>query len=1041
MDWAIGILVGKKMGLEMTTKNKLPGRAVRAALLTGVAATIITGTNAFAQNTPAAGAPTLQLEEIVVTGSRIRRPNIDSAVPVTTVSAETFQSTGSVSIGDVLNELPALRSTYSTGNSTRFIGTAGLNLLDLRGLGTSRTLVLQNGRRHVGASEGTNDVDTNMIPTDLIERVDVVTGGTSAIYGSDAIAGVVNFVLKEDFEGSIVRTQYGLSDKGDAQSYFVSATTGGNFDEGRGNVAVSVEYADQSELLFPDRDWARNRRVWVIAEPTAGEPGGTDGIPDRVFIKDARSLLISEGGTYVPSCTAALTGTARDLRCLPGGNVARVYRFRPDGTLTEANYGTTDFRPNANTTNGGDGSSLRRYGQLQPGIERLAINTVGKYEISPAFVPFFEAKYVRNHVIQESSPSFAQNSLFIPLDNPFLSTQARTLLNQMIPGTSASRTFSLNRNNLDLGSRNEEITRETYRAVVGTKGEFNDDWTYEVSLNYGDYKKKQLSGGNLVEQRFAFATDAVRDSTGKIVCRVTVDPTARQAILPSLEKYLAADVAGCVPLNLFGEGVASADAIRYVTTTSRADGKQSQLVASGFVSGDSSDLFELPAGPVGFAVGAEYRRQTSYEEYDELVRDEGTFLNAIPIFDPPAFEVKEAYGEVNVPLLKDTPFFEELTAMAAARVADYKGATGTVYAWNAGGVWSPHDWVRFRGNYSVAVRAPDQSELYSAQTQNFATINDPCDVNFISSGNPNRITNCAAAGIPTGFINSLARQQTAEILSGGNPLLTEEKSKSTTLGFVLTPTDLVEGLSLTVDYFKINVDNVIASVSAQQIVNLCYDSASLDNAFCALLQRQPAGSRDPRSGESNAFFFVPKGILQSSLNFARRTSKGIDAEVNYNTDIGDIGTLDLRAITTYVKERNNYPNVQDPAFIDQILLELGDPKWAANFSADFKTGNWKFGYEGRYIGKMAISPAIEAIRSVQGRPPENADYATAEFYPDVIYHDIRVGYDFTEELNVYAGVDNLTDKIPPYDGTGVGAGSSIYDNKGRFFYAGATYKF
>lgn len=1025
----------------MTIGQKLSGRALRAALLTGVAATVVSGNVAFAQTAPAPAGSTLQIEEIVVTGSRIRRPNIDSAVPVTTVSAEKFQSTGNVSIGDVLNELPALRSTFSTGNSTRFIGTAGLNILDLRGLGTSRTLVLQNGRRHIGAVEGTNEVDTNMIPTDLIERVDVVTGGTSAIYGSDAIAGVVNFVLKDDFEGSVVRAQYGMSDKGDANSYFVSATTGGNFDEGRGNVALAVEYADQNELKMTDRSWSRKRRAWVISEPTAGEPGGTDGIPDRSFVLDAHSLLISEGGTYAPSCTAALTGTARELRCKPGGNIARVYRFRPDGTLTEADYGTTDFRPNANTSNGGDGSTLRRYGQLQPGIERLAVNTIGKYEVSPAFVPFFEAKYVRTDVLQESSPSFDQGTLIVGLDNPFLSTQARTLLNQIIPGTSPTRTFSVNRNNLDLGSRAEEITRETYRAVVGAKGEFNDDWSYEFSLNYGDYKKKQLSGGNRVEQRFAFATDAVRDSTGKIVCRVTVDPSAREALAPALEKYLAADVAGCVPLNPFGEGAPSKEAIDYVMTTSRADGKQSQFVASGFISGDSSDLFELPAGPIGFAAGAEYRRQTSYEEYDQLVRDEGTFLNAIPVFDPPAFEVKEAYAEVNVPLLKDMPFFEELTAQGAFRVADYKGATGTVYAWNAGGVWSPHDWVRFRGNYSVAVRAPDQSELYSAQSQNFATINDPCDVNFISSGNPNRIANCAAAGIPTGFINALARQQTAEILSGGNPLLTEEKSKSTTLGFVLTPSDVIDGLSITVDYFKIDVDNVIASVSAQQIVNLCYDSASLDNAFCALIQRRPSGSTDPRTGESNAFFFVPQGILQSSLNFARRTSKGIDTEVNYTTDIGDLGSLDLRGIATYIKERNNYPNVQDPKFVDQILMELGDPKWAAQFSADFKTGKWKFGYEMSYIGKMAISPAIEAIRSVQGRPPENADYATAEFYPDVFYHDIRVAYDVTEELNLYAGVDNLTDKIPPYDGTGVGAGSSIYDNKGRFIYAGGTYKF
>lgn len=1024
----------------MTIQHSASDRALRAFLLSGAAAMLLTGAPASAQTAPTSSSQSIGIEEIVVTGSRIRRPNVESAVPVTSVGGEDLQATGTVSIGDVLNDLPALRSTYGSSNSTRFIGTAGLNLLDLRGLGISRTLVLQNGRRHVGASEGSNTVDTNMIPTDLIERVDVVTGGTSAIYGSDAIAGVVNFVLKDNFEGTVIRSQYGLTGHGDAQSYFVSATTGGNFDEGRGNVAMAVEYADQNELMMSDRSWTRQRGLFVINEPTSGEPGGTDGIPDRIFVKDTRSILLSEGGSYVASCSAALTGAAREARCKPGGNIARIFRFQPDGTLKEADYGTTDFRPYANNSAGGDGTSLRRYGQLQPGIERLAVNTLGHYEVSPAFVPFFEAKYVRNDVKQQSSPNFSQGDLILHLDNPYLSSQARTLLNATIPGTSASRTFSLNRNNLDMGSRDETTTRETYRAVVGAKGEFNDDWTYELSMNYGAFRSKMQSGGNRIEQRYQFATDAVRDSTGKIVCRVTADPSAREAIDPSLEKYLAEDVAKCVPMNVFGEGAMSKEALDYVMTTTGYTGRQNQLVAGGFVSGDSSDLFELPGGPIGFAVGAEYRRQTSYYAFDELVRDGATFLNAIPEFDPPSFEVKEAYAETNIPLVKDLPFFEELSAQGAIRVADYKGETGTVLAWNAGGTWSPHSWIRFRGNYSVAVRAPDQGELYESQTQNFASINDPCDVNYISSGNANRAKNCAAAGIPTGFINELARAQTAEILSGGNPLLTEEKSKSKTLGFVLTPDDIVSGLSLTVDYFDIRVNNVIASVSAQQIVNLCYDSASLDNAFCALIKRQPAGSINPRTGESNAFFFVPGGILQSSLNYAKRISRGVDFELNYNTDIGDIGSLETRAIATYVRQRDNFPNVQDPKFKDQILLELGDPKWSANFSAKFKTEGWTFSYEMNYIGRMANS-TIEAIRSVQGRPPENPDYATELWYPNVFYHDIRVGYDVTDALNVYAGIDNLTDRDPPFAVTGTGEGSGMYQNKGRFFYGGLKYSF
>lgn len=1009
--------------------------------MAGAAAVALLGlpTMATAQQTPDAVQATT-IDEIVVTGSRIRRPNVVSAVPVTSVGADTFAETAVVSIGDVLNDLPAIRPTYTSGNSTRFIGTAGLNLLDLRGLGSSRTLVLQNGRRHIGALEGANEVDTNMIPTDLIERVDVVTGGSSAIYGSDAIAGVVNFVLKDNFEGAKIRAQYGSPEDRGGDSYFVSTTVGSNFDNDRGNIALAVENAKQSQILMTDRDWAATRQLFVISEPPAGEPGGSDGIPDRTFVRDTRSILLSEGGSVIASCPASLTGAAREARCKPGGNIARIFRFQPDGTLREADYGRVDFRPNANNSDGGDGTSLRRYGQLQPEIRRLSVNALGHYDVAPAFTPFFEAKYVRNQVTQESSPSFDQGTLIVGLDNPYLTDQARSLLSNIIPGTSPSRTFSVNRNNIDLGSRNEEITRETYRGVLGVRGDFNDDWNYEFSLNYGHQEKQLFSGGNRVEQRYAFATDAVRDAAGRIVCRVTVDPSARVALAPQLEKYLADDVANCVPLNPFGEGAPSQAARDYVSTTSLATGKQSQFVAGGFIAGDSSDLFELPAGPVGFAVGGEYRRQTAYEAYDELVRDEGTFLNAIPIFDPPSFEVKEVYGEVNVPLLKDLPFAQELTAQGAIRYSDYKGSTGTTLAWNAGATWSPFDMIRFRGNYSVAVRAPDQADLYSPATQNFASINDPCDVNYISSGTATRASNCAAAGIPTGFVNQLARLQTTEIRSGGNPGLFEEESQAKTVGFVFTP-DFVPGFALAVDYFDINVDDVIASVTAQQIVNLCYDSASLDNAFCPLIQRQAAGSTDPRTGESNAFFFVPGGILQSSLNYARRTSRGIDVDASYNTEIGDLGSLDLQAITTYVLKRDNYPNILDPSFRDQILLELGDPKWSAQVKAKFRTGGFTVGYEMQYISKMAVAPNIEAIRSVQGRPPQDADYAEFRWYPRVFYHDVRVAYDVSEQLNLYAGIDNLTDKDPPFGLTGTGAGSGIYQNRGRFFYGGVVFTY
>jgi outer membrane receptor protein involved in Fe transport len=1000
----------------------------RHILFSGAAALACAlATASTAQTTaPAPEQDAATVEQVVVTGSRIRTPNLQSNVPVTSISAAQVQNTGIVSVGDILNELPSIRSTFSSSNSTRFIGTAGLNFLDLRGLGTARTLVLVNGRRHVSSSEGSNEVDTNTIPTDLIDRIDVVTGGNSAIYGSDAIGGVVNFVLKRNFEGLQLRAQDGISSRGDGNAWFVSGTAGKNFADNRGNVALSVEYAKQEDIYYGDRRQFRERGGFVIVDSDpAGSANGSDGIPDRIFVSDIHSLLLSEGGTFQPSCTAG-----NPLTCRPDGR-ARLFRFQQDGTLREADYGQ-DFRPLANSSAGGDGSTLRRYGQLQPQTQRLAVNLIGHFDVNRAFRPYVEAKYVRNKVFQQSSPSFDQPLLLnsgdqISLDNPFLSAETRAFIAARLPA--GATTFRLNRNNLDLGVREESIRRETYRAVLGAEGDIGDAWRYDVSATYGEFKKRTLSRNNRVEQRYAYALDAVRSPTGQIVCRVTVDPTARVPYADSLASYVAGDVAACVPLNPFGEGAPSEAAKAYVNTTSRADGKQTQAVLSGSISGDTSPWFSLPAGPIGLAAGAEYRRETAREEYDALVRAGGTFLNAIPIFDPPAFSVKEAFAEIRVPVLADLSWAKELSVNGAVRGADYSGATGKVLAYNAGLIYAPIRDVRFRANYSKSVRAPLLAELYSAPSQNFASVSDPCDVANIGSGTATRAANCAAAGVPVGFINDEARAATTEITSAGNPNLGEETAKSWTIGAVLQPR-FVSGLTISVDYYDIKLANVISSVAPQQVLNNCYDAATLDNAFCALFQRDPTTK-----------FFVPGSLQDTSLNFAKRRARGVDSDINYRFDLPqDSGTVNLRGTVTYVVQRDNYPFIDDPNRPDQILYELGDPRWAFNISAQWRKDKLTVGYQGRYIGKMSVD-VIENIKSVGGRPPQNADYATISYYPDVMYHDLTAEYAISHNYTVYGGMENVFDRQPPYRLTGSGEGSGIYDNRGRYMYLGVKANF
>lgn len=783
---------------------------------------------------------------------------------------------------------------------------------------------------------------------------------------------------------------------------------------------------------------------WSEADPP-GSPNGAAGGPDRIFVPNIRSTTYSLGGQITATGCTAATFASRPTRCLPNGN-PRILRFQPDGTLAEADYGFRDFRPLASSTSGGDGASFRDYGQLDPAIERWSINALGHWDLRSWFKPYFEAKYVRVKSFTESSPTFQAGGggidAFVStptgggfgIDNPYLTAAQRAQILTIRPGTT---NFFLGRDNPDLGVRNERDTRETYRGVLGVTGDLPAGFTYDVSANYGEYKDKQLLGNNAQYQRFAFATDAVLDTKGNIVCRVTADPTAREAVDPSLQSFLAADVAACVPINLFGAGKVSQAARDYIDTTTQAEGYQRQFVANGFVSGDTHSFFNLPAGPIGLSLGGEYRKESAYLKYDDYSQSGATFLNSIATFSPPDIDVKEAFAEVRVPILKDLPFAQEVTLTGAARAADYSGATGTVVAWNAGGTWTPIRDIRFRFNYSESVRAPNQSDLYSAATQNFYSITDPCDAANIGAGTATRATNCLAAGVPVGFINASARAATQQGVQSGNPNLTAESSRSYTIGAVMQPR-FVQGLSITADYYDITIDNVIASVTPQIAIDNCYDAASLNNPFCTLFKR----------GANSEF--IQGSLLDSSANFASRRARGIDLEVNYRRNLsdigfgrlglGDLGRINLRGQATYVLQRDNFEFPDDPTRPNQQLLELGDPEWAFNFNADWTYKQLTIGYQLRYIGHQVINLA-EDLFTVGGRPPQNADYAVSQFYPEVYYHAIRATFEINKRYSLYGGVENLADQQPPFGLTGIGGGSGIYENKGRFFYFGGTAKF
>ncbi len=1058
---------------------------------------IESGTNAE----PAAG------ETITVTGSRIRRPNLESAVPITSIGGEEFFETAKISIGDVLNELPQLRNTFSQANSTRFLGTRGLNLLDLRGLGTQRTLVLVNGRRHVAADVLNNATspDTNTFPTDLIERVDVITGGGSAIYGSDALAGTVNFILKDNYEGLQIRGQAGISKYGDAGSRYVSVLAGKNFGGDRGNVAINLEYATQDDFYASGRPQRQSDNFLVIDTDPAGTPNGADGNPDRAFFRDIRSATISVGGlvNFRQPLPPAGTNSQCGRDGLPANTAANQFSctllFDQNGNLATQTGSRVGIGPNGNFI-GGNGYSGRenRLIVLSPNLERWSANLIGHFEISPAIVPFIEAKYVRADAQgSQSGPFFSQGQTLgdaicfddfndrsylgnqngtiscangntftnregIRLDNPFLNPAARAAIRAQLtnsvtgginPNTGAAmnvaaRTtalaqiangtyrFNLRKNFVELGIRDEKFRRETYRAVVGVKGDFWDDWNYELSVNYGEHRERNEIKGNINVQRFLFALDsAINPNTNQIVCRSQIDPRFAVNYVTGVSDAISqADVAACVPLNPFGDG-ASSQAVRdYLTVDSLATGKITQLVAGGFVAGNLSSFFELPGGPIAFSLGGEYRRETLRYDLDDLTQAGYAFYNAIPSFTSPSFEVKEAFAEVSIPILKDMPLFQELTVTGSGRVSDYKGATGTVYTYGAEATWRPIEDIRFRGSYNRAVRAPNLSELFSTQGQNFAPgFSDPCSANFIGTGSTTRAANCAAVGAPAGY--NYIYSSSLDFVTGGNPNLQEESSDNYTAGVVLTPR-FIPGLSVSVDYWDITVNRVISTVAAQTVVNQCYDSPTLQNPFCDQFQRAGAGGGP--AGEE-PFRIIEGSLFSGAVNFAKLERRGIDIEGAYRKKFG-WGNASLRGTYTHILRNRNFLNPTNPDFANSLMRELADPQDEVNVNASVKAGKYTLGYQVRYIGKQYLN-TYEDYNSINGNPPQNADYADIIYYPAVFYHDARFSIDVTERFNFYMGIDNILNRMPPFGLTGVGGGSGIFDNRGRNFYAGVIAKF
>ncbi|PXV59147.1 TonB-dependent Receptor Plug Domain [Dyella jiangningensis] len=952
------------------------------ACLAALAAPAMADDNAAAADAKKAA----NLETVTVTGSRISNPNVISPTPISTLTAADIKATGAVNIGDVLTTLPQLATTFTMGNSNRFIGTAGESFQDLRNLGTSRTLVLVNGRRFVGASAGDTAVDVNLIPADWVERVEIITGGASAVYGADAVTGVVNFILKKNYQGANLHAQLGTSEHGNFNKGLVSLTGGMNFADNRGNIAGSVEHSEQDDLMFGDR--FGHKAYASILTP--------NGPYDATLYPNGGGYTNYAGGTFS-------TGSSTDI--------SKRYVFNPDGSVRHQNfYGPYD---NTGRCSDCDRTDVNQVLQLQPKYKRTTLSGVASFDITPEQHLYAEGTYSHVDVTKSGQPAFGSGSsaYVITRDNAYIDPTLAAVMD-----ANKLKSIKVSRFDLDAGLRGEDTKRNTARGVIGANGVITGDWEYDASLVYGWSDETRHNLNNRINDRFYASIDAVKDAKGNIVCRSTLNPNS---VNPNAHGVLdpIALGGGCVPTSIFGAGAINPAAAQWFNTTTTTTSRLTQFVGGGTIT--NNNLFQMPfeAGAASLVGGVEFRRESSRQITDPLDVAGLTFLNAIPPSSG-AYNVKEGYIETAMPLLSNRPFAQNLTFDAAARFSDYS-TIGHTKTWRWGLDWAIDGNVRLRGTVSSAVRAPNIGELFGGQSQNYFTITDPCSAKQIKNGpDPSvRAANCAALGIPAGWTSS--NTATISGISGSNPDLKPEQGRTWTGGIVLTP-EFLPGFGVTADYWNIKLTDAISAPSGTDIANHCVDSTTgINNIYCANAQRGP-------DHELNFINSINQNI--SSLS-----TSGVDIGAYYSHEVGP-GKLGLNLDVTKVIAYTEHPFQDDPSNTVQDNGTLGFPKWKGVLRTTYTMNNWLFNWTTRYFSSMLrVSNESYESNPYQMTPIK----AGAGFF-----NDVRASYTFGKSgWQAYAGITNVFDRDPPVNIFGNSLGGGLYDTIGRAYYAGFNYNF
>jgi iron complex outermembrane receptor protein len=928
-------------------------------------------------------------EDVVVTGSRIARPEFAAPNPITSFDAAAIQQSGNTNVTTFLQRVPALTgsldSTQTAGGDAVYrnpFGAAGLNELNLRNLGVDRTLVLVNGRRHVAGASNSAAVDINSIPTDLIERVDVLTGGASAVYGADGVSGVVNFILKRDFEGVSARAQMGISQYGDAGNRFVSIAAGHNFADGRANLSLAYEYSAEDRLENDARKrLQQSRRRYLI--PNDADANDDPNVPDNILVGDLRYPNESFNG-------------AVDV---DGDGIPD---FDGDGRVWDP--GT----PAAYYTTGGSSSPVAGFysGDLYPKVERHNVNMLGHFDVSDAFKLSFEGKYAQTRAT--TFDFFTGTYGYgVPVANPYVPAVIRDAAL-----AAGSDTVFVNRDNRDYGRHGESDLRRTYRGVVDVSGRISEHATYDAYVEYGRTDVAITKLNDRLADRFYASLDAVIDpASGRIVCRSNLTPSAASGA----QTFTPGPASGCAPTSLFGEQTASPEALAFFRINDRSSARVTQTVTNVSISGDFGALFSLPGGPVQFSFGGEYRRETSrFDPSDNL-------LNArFVLYDEPSpvtaaggkFDVGEAFGELNLPILADLPFAHTLSLGAAGRYSHYStiGDTGT---WQLNGVYAPVRDLTFRGSYGKSVRAPNIGELFQPATGTANFFTDPCGPNQLNNGSASRAANCQTLLTSLGAADAAGLQTGSNIFgtASGNAALRAETARTWTAGAVLRPRFLPR-FTASIDWYDITLKGAINTPSPQQLAELCVDQPSLDNQFCSAITRERG------SGRITSYVVGPQNVSQF------RTA-GLDLNLNYVVPTARLGTFDLRLVGGYLSrlEFIGTPGAAAENRVDQP----GAPRWNATFSPTWTLG----GLTATYVLRWYDATRTQALAVTAGDP----DYAPAAQlrYKELWQQDAQLQYQLPSGFAFYGGVNNLADQKPDQGNSTDLPISPL----GRFFYIGA----